>query len=41
MRAAFAAAGYDSHAYVSPVAGPRAEVVDAAADRATGQVLHA
>ena len=29
MRAAFAAAGFDSNAYVSPVAGPRAEVIDA------------
>ncbi len=29
MRAAFAAAGFDSRAYVSPVAGPRAEVMDA------------
>ena len=29
MRAAFAAAGFDSRAYVSPVAGPRAEVIDA------------
>ncbi len=28
MRAAFAAAGFDSRAYVSPVAGPRAEVID-------------
>ena len=27
MRAAFAGAGFDSRAYVSPVAGPRAEVV--------------
>lgn len=30
MRAAFADAGFDSRAYVSPVAGPRAEVMDAA-----------
>ncbi len=30
MRAAFAGAGFDSRAWVSPVAGPRAEVVDAA-----------
>jgi len=29
MRAAFATAGFDSRAYVSPVAGPRAEVIDA------------
>lgn len=29
MRAAFAAAGFDSRAYVSPVAGPRADVIDA------------
>lgn len=29
MRAAFAAAGFDSRAYVSPVAGPRAELLDA------------
>lgn len=29
MRAAFAAAGYDARAYVSPVAGPRAEVIAA------------
>ena len=28
MRAAFAAAGFDSRAYVSPVAGPRAELVE-------------
>lgn len=28
MRAAFASAGFDSRAYVSPVAGPRAEVID-------------
>jgi homoserine kinase len=27
MRAAFAAAGFDSRAYVSPVAGPRAELI--------------
>lgn len=32
MRAAFADAGYDSQAYVSPVAGPRAEVLAGAAD---------
>jgi homoserine kinase len=31
MRAAFADAGYDSQALVSPVAGPRAEVIAAAA----------
>lgn len=42
MRAAFAAAGYDSQAYVSPVAGPRAEVlIDAAADGAIGPFVHA
>ena len=38
MRAAFAGAGFDSQAYVSPVAGPRAEVLvatDAATDAAT------
>lgn len=29
MRAAFASAGFDSRAYVSPVNGPRAEVIDA------------
>ena len=29
MRAAFAAAGFDSRAYISPVAGPRAELLDA------------
>lgn len=34
MRAAFAHAGYDSRAYVSPVAGPRADVLDGAADDA-------
>ncbi len=28
MRTAFAAAGFDSRAYVSPVAGPRAELLD-------------
>jgi homoserine kinase len=28
MRAAFAAAGFDSRAYVSPVAGPRAELLE-------------
>ncbi|TWI06135.1 homoserine kinase [Luteimonas cucumeris] len=28
MRAAFAAAGFDARAYVSPVAGPRAEVIE-------------
>ena len=33
MRAAFADAGYDSQAHVSPVAGPRAEVVAAGAAR--------
>ena len=31
MRAAFVDAGFDAKAYVSPVSGPRAEVVDAAA----------
>lgn len=30
MREAFADAGYDSQAYVSPVAGPRAEVINSA-----------
>ena len=29
MRAAFAAAGFDSRSYVSPVAGPRAELIEA------------
>ena len=37
MRAAFADAGYDSQAYVSPVAGPRADVVDGAAADAAQQ----
>ena len=32
MRAAFAGAGFDSRAYVSPVAGPRAEVDAPSAD---------
>lgn len=45
MRAAFAAAGFDARAHVSPVAGPRADVLDAtspppgAAARST--VVHA
>jgi len=30
MRAGFAVAGFDSRAYVSPVAGPRAELIEAA-----------
>lgn len=42
MRAAFADAGYDSQAYVSPVAGPRAEVlIDAVADAASAPIAHA
>lgn len=36
MRAGFAGAGFDSQAYVSPVAGPRAEVLARSAGIATG-----
>jgi homoserine kinase len=39
MRAGFASAGFDSRTWISPVAGPRAEVIEAAGNTVQGTSL--